>query len=120
MDLAGGGVPLILASIGGGRVGCELLAATIEASDILKEKFPHRLLAFGGPYLPEAQFAQLQALAANKGHVTLRPYTAQFRAYMVRADLSVSMAGYNTCMDVAMTGARASRDSARDARPERV
>ncbi len=107
MDLAGGGVPLILASIGGGRVGCELLAATIEASDLLKEKFPHRLLAFGGPYLPEAQFAQLQALAANKQHVTLRPYTAHFRAYMVRADLSISMAGYNTCMDVATTGARA-------------
>lgn len=107
MNLAGGGVPLILASIGGGRVGCELLAATIEASDLLKEKIPHRLLAFGGPYLPEAQFAQLQALAANKPQVTLRPYTAHFRAYMVRADLSVSMAGYNTCMDVAMTGARA-------------
>lgn len=107
LEAAAGGVPLILASIGGGRVGVELLAAAIEASDILKEKLPHRLLVFGGPYLPEAQFAQLQALAADKPQVTLKPYTTQFPAYMKQAVLSVSMAGYNTCMDVAAAGARA-------------
>lgn len=99
--------PLILVSIGGGRVGYELLVSAIEASDLIYAALPHRMLIFGGPYLPAEQFLQLQALAADKPHIILRPYTTHFLDFLRQADLSISMAGYNTCMDILSTGVRA-------------
>lgn len=99
--------PLILVSIGGGRVGYELLVSAIEASELIQAALPHRMLIFGGPYLPADQFLQLKALAADKSHIILRQYTTQFLAYLRQADLSISMAGYNTCMDILSTGVRA-------------
>ncbi|MBE7472496.1 MAG: hypothetical protein DPW09_19610 [Anaerolineae bacterium] len=99
--------PLILVSIGGGRVGYELLVNAIEASDLIYAALPHRMLIFGGPYLPAEQFLQLQALAADKPHIILRQYTTHFLDFLRQADLSISMAGYNTCMDILSTGVRA-------------
>lgn len=100
-----GGEPLILVSVGGGRVGAELLRASLEASAILMARQKrHRMAVFTGPYLPEEQFAELQRVAQRSPAVILKRYTAQFVALMARADLSVSMAGYNTCMNVVATG----------------
>ncbi|MGI9305119.1 MAG: glycosyltransferase [Gammaproteobacteria bacterium] len=98
---------LIVASIGGGRVGYELLDAAIKASEWLKERLAHRLLIFTGPYLPDQQFAELGRRAAGKRQITLRRFTPYFLKYMQAADLSISMAGYNTCMNVLTTGVRA-------------
>jgi predicted glycosyltransferase/peptidoglycan/xylan/chitin deacetylase (PgdA/CDA1 family) len=92
--------PLILISIGGGRVGYELVQASIEASQLLKNEVPHHALIFTGPFLPNDQYAQLGAAAAGQAHITLRRYTERFTEYMRQASLSVSLAGYNTCMDV--------------------
>jgi predicted glycosyltransferase len=100
-------LPLLLASIGGGRVGFELLAATIEASSLLHSTWPHQLLIFSGPYLPDDQFALLEEKAAGKAHILLRRYTTNFLDYMMRATLSISMAGYNTCVNILSTGVRA-------------
>ncbi len=96
--------PLILVSIGGGRVGYELLASAVEASDIVAQTQPHRMLMFTGPYLPEEQFVTLKQMTDNNPNVTLRRYTSRFISYMEKAGLSVSMAGYNTCMNVLTTG----------------
>ena len=99
--------PLILASIGGGRVGSELLQATAAASITLATQLTHQLLIFTGPYIPAAEFAALAALVADHPHITLRRYTNRFLHYMSKADLSLSMAGYNTCMNILATGVRA-------------
>lgn len=96
--------PMILVSVGGGRVGFELLHASIAASAILAARQPHRMAVFTGPYLPEEQLLQLQRLASTCPQVTLARYSAQFVELMAKADLSVSMAGYNTCMNVVATG----------------
>ncbi len=95
--------PLILASIGGGRVGHELIEATLAASALLQETMPHHLLVFTGPYMPEAQFQQLAKTAVSLPHVTFQRFTNRFLAYMAQADLSISMAGYNTCMNILTT-----------------
>jgi len=100
ISLETSGDPLILVSIGGGRVGYELLACAIEASAIVAQTRPHRMLVFTGPYLPEAQYDQLERRAEFNPNVTLRRYTSRFMSYMEKADLSVSMAGYNTCMNL--------------------
>jgi hypothetical protein len=107
LQATAGDVPLILVSIGGGRVGYELLTSVVEASIILAETQPHRIPMFTGPYLPEEQFHQLQEIVAQRPHILLRRYTPCFLTYMARADLSISMAGYNTCMNILTTGVRA-------------
>src|SRR5690554_1781943 len=104
---ANDGEPLILVSIGGGRVGHELVSAAIEASALLQEELAHRMLIFTGPFLPAEHLPALQSAVAGRPQTTLRSYTGQFVDYMKRTDLSVSMAGYNTCMDILSTGTRA-------------
>lgn len=99
--------PLILVSIGGGRVGHELLVCAVEASASLKDTLPHRMLVCTGPYLPAEQFLRLQGIVEALPHITLKRYTEQFPLLLAKADLSISMAGYNTCMDILTTGVRA-------------
>ena len=103
---AGQDGPLILVSIGGGRVGVELLEQAIAASDLLMAKQPHRMLIFTGPYLPDDQFDSLKARVSVRSHICLRRYTTHFLSYLQQAALSVSMAGYNTCMNILATGVR--------------
>ncbi len=99
--------PLILASIGGGRVGIELLECAVKASSIVEETMPHRLLIFTGPYLPEEDYLKLEKRVASIPNITLKRYTTEFLSYVKKADLSISMAGYNTCMNILTTGTKA-------------
>ncbi len=100
-------VPLFLASIGGGRVGVELLESSIDASKLLIEKLEHQLLIFTGPYLPQEDFARLQEKVVSHPHIILKRFTANFLKYMEQATVSISMAGYNTCMNILSTGVQA-------------
>lgn len=99
--------PLILASVGGGRVGYELLDSSIRASTLLIQKLPHRMLVFTGPYMPEQRYVELHELAAQCSHIQVRRFTSSFESLMHQATLSISMAGYNTCMNLLNTGTRA-------------
>lgn len=98
-------IPLILASVGGGRVGYELLDNTVQASSLLT--FPHRLAVFTGPYMLDQQYEALRRLASQHPHIEVQRFTPTFQALMQQAVLSISMAGYNTCMNVLKTGTRA-------------
>ncbi len=93
---------LIVASAGGGRSGYPLLAAVLEAQPLLAARRRVRLLMFTGPYMPETERAALRT-AAGKG-VVIRKFAADFRICLAAADLSISMAGYNTCMNLVATG----------------
>ena len=46
-------------------------------------------------------------MAAKDSRVRLRPFSLDFLQELADADLSISMAGYNTCMDILSTGVRA-------------
>jgi predicted glycosyltransferase len=95
----------ILVSIGGGRVGHELIDCAIEASALTA--LSHRMHILTGPHCPDEIFAQLQQRIAERPLLTIERFTPDFPAYLQRADLSISMAGYNTCMDIVAAGARA-------------
>lgn len=97
--------PLLLVSIGGGRVGHELIASVLAAEPLLT--FPHRLHIVTGPHFPADEFADLQRQVAAWPHVTLEHHTTQFMNWLGQAALSISMAGYNTCMDILSAHARA-------------
>jgi len=92
--------PLIIASAGGGQVGNELVQAAIKSSILLAESRPHALLAFTGPYAPDADHARCQALAAGHPHITVRRFTSRFPDHLDAADLSLSLGGYNTTMNL--------------------
>jgi predicted glycosyltransferase len=57
---------------------------------------------FTGPYMPAARRAALEA-TAGKG-VVIQSFSADFRNRLAAADLSISMAGYNTCMNLIAAG----------------
>ena len=99
--------PMILVSIGGGRVGYELVECALQASAHLRTSLPHRMMILTGPYMPEELFQQLLKSAETQEQVTISRYTPYFLAYLKQASLSVSMAGYNTCMNLLATGTRA-------------
>ena len=106
-DLQASDQPMILVSIGGGRVGYELVECALQASAHLRTILPHRMMILTGPYMPEEQFQQLQQAAEGQEQVVIQRYTSEFLSLLQQASLSVSMAGYNTCMNLIATGTKA-------------
>ncbi|MDJ0989324.1 MAG: glycosyltransferase [Desulfobacterales bacterium] len=93
---------LIVVSAGGGRSGYPLMAAVQAAVKRLRERPNVRLAMFTGPYLPEAD---QKALAAGGSEgLMIQRFTHDLGRWLSAADLSVSMAGYNTCMDIIVSG----------------
>jgi predicted glycosyltransferase len=98
--------PLIVTSVGGGRFGHELLDSVVEASALLEDRIPHQIQMFTGPFSPDDVFERLSKLAAERRNLTVERFTPHLLQYMRQADLSISMAGYNTTMNVLTTGVR--------------
>lgn len=97
------GEKLIVASIGGGSVGGELLEKTIAACRILEQSsMKIHLQLFGGPYCPEELYRKIANQCSERFY--LNRFTDRFVDWLRAADLSISMAGYNSCMDLAATG----------------
>jgi predicted glycosyltransferase len=97
--------PMILVSVGGGQLGHDLLEATVVASPMLAEHLPqYHLQVFTGPFIPVEQFERLEKGAAGQRNLTLRKFTPQLLAYMQKANLSISLGGYNTTMNILRTG----------------
>jgi predicted glycosyltransferase len=101
--------PFILVTIGSGRYrnGQKLLWSIIETAALLAQELPHRFVIFAGPFIPHEEFLKLKELAAQQPNITLDRYTPDLLQYMNRADLSISMGGYNTIMNILSTGTRA-------------
>jgi predicted glycosyltransferase len=57
---------------------------------------------FTGPYCPPEIIARLEA-RQNK-RVSVRRFSKRFVDWLAAADLSISMAGYNTCMNTLAAG----------------
>jgi len=88
---------LITVSAGGGSFGYRILEATLKAHALLARS-DLRLQLFTGPYLAEKQFQTLRKLA-GPGAIVER-FSSDFPAWLAAADLSVSMGGYNTTMNI--------------------
>jgi predicted glycosyltransferase len=90
---------LIVASAGGGNVGTRLLEAVVEAFEFMNIDQPIHLHLFTGPFLSEDAFERLRRIPDRR--IRILRFTSDFLSYLAGADLSVSMAGYNTCMNIA-------------------
>lgn len=92
---------LIVASAGGGRSGYTLLRNVIEAAHLFSGPQQIRLEMFTGPFRDDGEFKKLSA-NSTKG-IRVRRFTKRFLDYLSAADVSVSLAGYNTCMNLLVT-----------------
>jgi predicted glycosyltransferase len=92
---------LIVASAGGGRSGFKLLSHLIEAIHLLPNSKQIRLEMFTGPFRDEREFKKLSAHSDKR--IRVRCFTRRFLDYLSAADLSASLAGYNTCMNLLVT-----------------
>ncbi len=88
---------LIVGSIGGGSVGAELLHAVVDTSCVLNDQRLHFHL-FCGPYSDPGLKGALQQRGGI--NVTVHPFSRDFPEWLQAANLSISMAGYNTCMNI--------------------
>jgi predicted glycosyltransferase len=95
---------LVVASAGGGGVGQDLLRAAVEAHARLAGERQLRLCVFTGPFMTEENFSALSDRVASLPGIHLARFTTDFLSYLAAADLSISMAGYNTCMNILAAG----------------
>jgi len=93
---------LIIASAGGGNVGAPLLEASVQAFHQLASKKNCHLKVFTGPFLEAGDYDRIKKMAGNLVHV--EPFTPHFLSYLAAADLSISMGGYNTTMNIMASG----------------
>jgi predicted glycosyltransferase len=94
---------MIVASAGGGSVGKPVLESAIRAFDHLNIKARPHLFVYTGPYIAESEFADLKALKKNQ-RIQIAKFTSDFLSCLTAADISISMAGYNTTMNILSAG----------------
>ncbi len=94
---------LIVASIGSGSVGFELIEAILKAVKSLTAAGKNLTLQlFTGPYLEESSYRD--ACRSRNKDIRVERFATDFIDWLAAADLSISMAGYNTCMNVLAVG----------------
>ncbi len=89
---------LVVVSAGGGKSGYPLLKTVLAAQTLLADRSSTKIVMFTGPFLDDRRFDALQTAAGPQ--VMVRRFTSDFRSWLAAADLSISMAGYNTCMNL--------------------
>jgi len=95
---------LIVASAGGGKVGSELLFAAVGAYPLLEASPAPRMEVFSGPFLDETVYKRLGADACAHAGVRVSRFAGNFPDLLAGADVSLSLAGYNTTMNVLAAG----------------
>jgi predicted glycosyltransferase len=99
--------PKIVVSVGGGRLGHDLLESIIQAAPLLAKKIPHQIVLFTGPLMDDDQYDRFVRLAEGQPNLAIRRFTPNLMAFLRQADLSISLGGYNTTMNLLKTGVRA-------------
>ena len=90
---------LLIASAGGGKVGGPLMQAILESFiELNAEKC--RLLMLSGPFLNDDKYAALSAIAKPYKNISIQRFASDFTDLLTAGDAMISMAGYNTCMDI--------------------
>ncbi len=90
--------PLIVASVGGGNVGAKLLRAVVQAHKLLPKDENFQLQVYTGPYMDKKDKDYLKSFVDDK--IMVEEFSSEFVSLLGAADLSISMGGYNTCMNI--------------------
>jgi len=90
----------ILVSAGGGIAGEPLLRTAIQAFDYLQDDRSVEMKVIAGPFLSEESWRALRSLAQGRNKLRLVRQVSDLCGELCGAAVSVSQAGYNTCLDV--------------------
>lgn len=96
---------MIVASAGGGKVGFELLESVIRTIKIIESGNLVHAYIFTGPLMENDDFQRLERLGGTS--VKVFRFTDEFPSYLAAANLSISMAGYNTFMNILASNVQA-------------
>ncbi|WP_320169573.1 glycosyltransferase [Maridesulfovibrio sp.] len=94
---------LLIASAGGGKVGGELMSAVLDGFSSIKSQHA-RLLMLTGPFLDSDAYENLCNRAEKNTRIKIKRFAPDFTNLLMAGDAMVSMAGYNTCMDILASG----------------
>ncbi|WP_419779936.1 glycosyltransferase family protein [Maridesulfovibrio sp.] len=94
---------LLIASAGGGKVGGPLMESVLE-SFIELDSTDSKLLMLTGPFLDEDKYVSLCDTATGRENITIQRFASDFTDLLTAGDAMISMAGYNTCMDILTSG----------------
>ena len=93
----------VIASVGGGAFGRELLDCVLDTAGKLADS-GGRWLVSAGSELSEVDFRQLANEAPD--NIDLVKHIADFASAMMEAEVSISHSGYNTVADILRTGCK--------------
>src|SRR6185369_8381042 len=97
----------IVVSAGGGSVGEPLLRTAIEAQRYLEDDPEIEMKLIAGPFIPDDAWSALRAMARAKPQLNVVRCVNNLCDELRGAAVSISQAGYNTCLDVVRAGAPA-------------
>jgi len=89
----------IVVSAGGGIAGEPLLRTAIEAHDYLQDT-EVEMKVIAGPFLSDESWRALRSLAQGRNKLRLVRQVSDLCGELCGAAVSISQAGYNTCLDV--------------------
>ena len=94
----------IVVSAGGGAVGEPLLRLAIEAHRHFADDAEIEMKIIGGPLLPQESWQLLRSLSRGRKRLRLVKQVSDLAGELSDAAVSISQAGYNTCLDVLRAG----------------
>jgi predicted glycosyltransferase len=95
---------LVLATVGGGGDGFQMLECFIKCLDDLEDLEDVTGLVITGPVMGAPERTCLKALADTRANIILRKYVTDLPGYLAAADVVVSMGGYNTTLEILRSG----------------
>ena len=101
--------PYVLVSVGGGILGWDMVTTALQAWKLLCEHGyvqDMKMVIFAGVFMKDAEYATIKEMCTGDFFFLSR-FTNNFLQWMMDAELSISQAGYNTCMNVLETGVKA-------------
>ena len=101
--------PYVLVSVGGGILGWDMITTAVQAWKILCENGyiqNMKMVIFAGIFMKDAEYDAIKKMCTGDAFYVSR-FTNNFLQWMQSAELSISQAGYNTCMNVLETGVKA-------------
>ena len=87
------------------KAGAPLIEAVLKAFPHLNLNDSCHLYVFTGPYMSAEDFTRFHRCSNER--IRISRFTTDFLSYLAAADLSVSMGGYNTCMNLLTSGVTA-------------
>lgn len=93
-------IPSILVSVGGGRLGSELLNEIIDCHLSLREKIRHKLILFSGAFERDFNILQDKANAVKSDDIEIQVFNSdRYLNCLSEASLVISLGGYNSIIE---------------------